>query len=165
MGHFRTLVLAVLSSVAMIAAVVVAAAMCVVFTAGSAVLWVRGLWDVLQWLAWRTSDDAKSVSGETEKHPCPTAMPGQEHGSHWKHAWWNVAKRSNYRIRAERESVHFNVAPLLTSTTGLDLERLSLLIKRGDDNTVREKDITEIDRAAASGHLLPVLGKHQLTLV
>lgn len=75
----------------------------------------------------------RTVSGETKRHGCPTAMPGQEHGDNWLHAWEHVAKARNFRVRHEHDSEHFHVAPLLHSTTGIDMERLCFLTKKKHD--------------------------------
>lgn len=95
-----------------------------------------------------------SVSGETEEYRCPTAMPGQEQGSHWKHAW-TIAKCGNRRIRDDRDSAHFNVGPLLKSTTGLKMEHLALLIRTRHERQKNKEELNEVDRDAAGGHLFP----------
>lgn len=132
----------------------VAAGLCVVATLGSLVLWGRGLWGVWKWVCWRGTQEGKEVSGETQCHRCPTAMPGQELGDHWKHSW-AMAKRRNYRISKEHDSLHFNVAPLIKGAAGLGLEHLVLLVKKRSERSKREEELKEVDREVAGGHLLP----------
>ena len=87
------------------------------------------------------------MSGEAESS-CPTAMPGQERGDHWRHAW-RVVQTRNYRIRQESGSVHFHVAPLLKSTTGLDMERLVMLVKKRDTKINGDRELINMDKEAA----------------
>lgn len=140
--------------IACVGAVLVAAGLFVVSTLGSLVLWGRGLWGVWKWVCWRGAVEGKKVSGETERHRCPTAMPGQEHGDHWKHSW-EMAKSRNYRISKELDCLHFNVAPLIKGTAGLGLEHLVMLVKKRSERSEREKDLKEVDREVAGGHLFP----------
>ena len=79
---------------------------------------------------------------------CPTAMPGQERGDHWGHAW-RVVQTRNYRIRQESGSVHFHVAPLLKSTTGLDMERLVMLVKKRNTKINGDRELINMDKEAA----------------
>lgn len=113
--------------------------MCAACIVLSGVLWLRGLWSILEWGRWKWSGEGRTVSGETKRHGCPTAMPGQERGSNWESAWEHVAKVRNFRVRHERDSEHFHVAPLLHSTTGLDMEHLCFLTKKKHDNQQKNK--------------------------
>ena len=93
------------------------------------------------------------MSGETES-TCPTAMPGQERGDHWRHAW-SVVQARNYRIRQESGSVHFHVAPLLKSTKGLDMERLMMSVKERDTNLNGDRELRYMDKEAAEALFSP----------
>lgn len=104
----------------------------------SCVLWLRGLYSVVEWVRWKVSEEGKLGSGETlfggtPSRGYPTAMPGQESGSHWQHAWQHVAKARNVRLRHELDSEHFHVTPLLQSTTGVDMGRLCCVAKKKVD--------------------------------
>lgn len=77
-------------------------------------------------------------------------MPGEEQSTRWKQAW-NIANSKNCRIRDDCYSPHFNVAPLLKSTTGLDMEHLSLLIKKQDEHAERVEEVNIVDREMAAG--------------
>ncbi|CAM9548053.1 unnamed protein product, partial [Ectocarpus fasciculatus] len=128
-GKFRAFAWVFGAIIACVCALVFAAALCGVCIAGSFVLWLRGVCHVFEWTHWRRSEEGRFVSGETEEGACPTAMPGQERGQNWRHAWKYVAKARNFRVRHEHDSEHFHVAPLLQATTGLDMEQLCLLAK------------------------------------
>lgn len=124
-----------------------AAILCVLSCIGSIILWLRGLWGVVEWSFWRLTEEGKFVSGASENN-CPKAMPGQERGDPWRHAW-KVVKARNYRIRHESESAHFHIGSLLKSTTGLDMERLVMLVKNRDAKNNRDKEFKAMDKEAA----------------
>eukprot|EP00752_Nemacystus_decipiens_P006636 g5966.t1 len=138
-GYFRMFCLGLALVVISFVALLVATAMCTACIAASGILWLRGLESIVKWTQWKWSDTGRTVSGETKRHGCPTAMPGQEHGDNWRHAWAHVAKARNFRIARELESEHFHVAPLLHSTTGSDMERLCLLTKGMRDNHQKQQ--------------------------
>lgn len=137
-GKLRESLLALGTIVACLLALLFAAALCGACIVGSFFLWFRGVWNVWEWVRWRRSEEGKFVSGETEQE-CPTAMPGQEHGQNWRHAWQHVAKARNFRIRHEHGSEHFHVAPFLQSTTGLDMKRLCSLAKKKYNDRLQEE--------------------------
>ncbi|CAN0376362.1 unnamed protein product, partial [Ascophyllum nodosum] len=146
-GHFRKFFFTLFGACAWILALVFAAVMCALCCIGSIILWGRGLWSVAEWTCWRFTEEGRAVSGEAESS-CPTAMPGQERGDHWRHAW-RVVQTRNYRIRQESGSVHFHVAPLLKSTTGLDMERLVMLVKKRDTKINGDRELINMDKEAA----------------
>eukprot|EP00903_Cladosiphon_okamuranus_P021649 g19903.t1 len=118
---------------------------------------------IIQWAQWRKSVQGKVGFGETAHRGYPTAMPGQEHGNNWRYAWEHVAKKQNFRLRHEHESEHFHVAPLLQSTSGLDMERLYFLTKKKQEPSSGEKgarekfgESDEPDPEAAGGYMFPV---------
>ena len=152
-GHFRTLFSTLFGACAWILALVFAAVLCALCCIGSIILWGRGLWGVAEWSCWRFTEEGRAVSGEAES-TCPTAMPGQERGDHWRHAW-SVVQNRNYRIRQESGSVHFHVAPLLKSTTGLDMERLVTLVKKRDIKINGNRELRDIDKEAAEDLFSP----------
>lgn len=168
-GSFRTFVWGLATIGVGLCALIVAAAMCAVCIIGSCILWLRGLSSILEWRTWKWSKMGRTVSGKTKRHGCPTAMPGQEHGDSWEHAWEHVAKVRNFRVRHERDSEHFHVAPLLHSTTGLTMERLCLLTKRKHDSRQQQNveqsekgkgemagNLSELDPGSTGGYLFPV---------
>lgn len=135
-----------------------AVAVCGVCIAGSFVLWLRGVCNVFEWAHWRRSDEGRFVSGETKEGACPTAMPGQERGQNWRHAWKYVARARNFRIRHEQDSEHFHIAPLLQATTGLDMEEFCL---RAKDKFNDEKHEHRVD-APGAGKCVGVAGLDDL---
>lgn len=86
---------------------------------------------------------------------CPTAMPGQERGGHWEHAW-EVVRAGNHRIRQVSESAHFHILPLLKSTTGLDMERLVMVIKHRNAKSDKDcKECRDMDKRATQALFSP----------
>lgn len=175
-GYFRTFALGVASVAVYLCALLAASVMCVACIAGSCLLWARGLYSVAEWTAWRLSDKGRSGSGETTNRGYPTAMPGQEHGNNWRHAWKHVAKAQNFRVRHEHDSEHFHVAPLLQSMSGLDMERLCFLTMKkrnnpsgaasssGEDGAGEQLgEPDEPDPEAAGGYMFPVEVKTNLS--
>lgn len=135
--HFWTFFRAISGFVAWVIALVFAGIMCALCCIGSIILWIRGLWGVVEWNVWRLMEEGEIISGAAENN-CPKAMPGQECGDPWRHAW-KVVKARNYKIRHESESAHFHIGPLLKSFTGLDMERLVMLIRNRDAKNIRDK--------------------------
>ncbi|CAB1096081.1 unnamed protein product [Ectocarpus sp. CCAP 1310/34] len=154
-GKFRAFLWVFLGIIACVFALGFAVALCGVCVAGSFVLWLRGVCNVFEWAHWRLSEEGRFVSGETKKGTCPTAMPGQERGSNWRHAWKYVAKARNFRIRHEHDSEHFHVAPLLQATTGLDMEQFCLLAKEkfNDKNQEHWADSPSAGKCVGGGGL------------
>lgn len=174
-GYFRTFLWGLLSIAICLCALIAAAAMCTACIFGSCILWLRGLYSVFEWVRWKLSDKGKSGSGETSIRGYPTPMPGQENGNNWRHAWEHVAKAQNFRIRHEHDSEHFNVAPLLQSITGLDMERLCFVTMKKhssmqqqaaapNKNSARERigELDEPDPEEAGGYMFPVQVKLDL---
>lgn len=128
-GYFRAMCIVIMHILAWIGASGFAVVMCVACLIGSFILWVRGLCEVEVWRRRRSVSKHKPQS-HYGKRDCPTAMAGQEDGNHWRDAWRKVAETQDYGIQRERESIHFNVDSLLKSTTGLDLEHISRVVKR-----------------------------------
>lgn len=153
-GAFKTLCWVLIKVLAWALMSVCAAALSIACFTGAIVLWARGLYGVYRWVCWRSSEEGKSVSGETPDYRCPTAMPGQEQGAHWKHAW-TIAKGGNRKIRDNRDSAHFNVGPLLTNSTGLNVGQLALLIRTRHEISNRKEELHEVDRNVAGVHLFP----------
>ncbi|CAM9885508.1 unnamed protein product [Ectocarpus fasciculatus] len=164
-GKFRAFLWVLCATARSVLALVFAAALCGVYVAGSFVLWLRGVCHVFEWAHWRRSEEGRFVSGETEEGACPTAMPGQERGQNWRHAWKYVAKARNFRVRHEHDSEHFHVAPLLQATTGLDMEEFCLRAKEKFKDQKQEqradapragkcggcKDLDDLDPGADGG--------------
>lgn len=172
-GYFRTFLRALATVGICLCALIAATAMSIICFLLSIVLWLRGLGSIIHWVQWKMSDKGKSGSGETTHRGYPTAMPGQEHGSSWRHAWEHVAKTQNFRLRHEHESEHFHVAPLLQSMSGLDMERLCFLTMKKHNNLqvvasgekgAREKsgEPDEPDPEAAGGYMFPVQVRAEL---
>lgn len=151
-GHFRVFFRVVLGMVAWSLALAFAVVLCVLCFIGSLVLWVRGLWGIVEWRSWRLAE-GKTVPGGAELDR-PTAMPGQQRGNHWKHAW-EIVKAGNYSIRHETGSAHFHISPLLKRTTGFDMERLVMLIKQRDTKNTRDKEFKDMDKEATQALFSP----------
>lgn len=90
----------------------------------SAALWLCGVCSVIEWVWWRlTTGRRKYLKRKRREVP-----PGEERGKDWRKAR-DIARARNY-AQNNPDSEHFNVAPLLKMTAGLDLADLSLRIKR-----------------------------------
>lgn len=152
-GNLKMLCSTTIKIVVWIIMLVCAAGLGIACFIGAVILWGRGLYGVFRWVHWRSSKKGMSVSGEIEDS-CPKVMPGQEKGSHWNHAW-TIAKSGNRRIRDDRDSAHFNVGPLLKSTTGLEMKSIALLIRMRHESSKRKDELHEVDRKAAGGRAFP----------
>lgn len=91
----------------------VAVILCVAYTVGLVVLWVRGLCGIEEWRRQKRADKhGARIRGTLEKR----VVRGRR----------DPEKRSIRRTG----SVHFSVDSLLQSTTGLDLEHLLEVVKK-----------------------------------
>lgn len=64
-------------------------------------------------------------------------MPGEENGEFWLNAWELAQSRNISSTRGKQKEAHFNVEPLLTSTTGLRMSHLVMLVKSQNDGSSR----------------------------
>lgn len=153
-GHCRIFLRTMVGIILWIIYLVFAAVLCALCCIASLILWVRGLFGVGEWVFWRLTDRGKQMSGRRQLD-CPKAMPGQERGGHWEHAW-EVVQAGNHRIRHESVSAHFHIFPLLKSTTGLDMERLVMVIKhRNAKSNQNSEKIIDMDKRAAQALFSP----------
>lgn len=139
-GYFYALAsLVIRGSVGLTIGTVSGIALCLCYIIGSVALWAAGMVWLLSWLR---KNWAKNVED------MPEAMPGQEHGDHWKNAW-DLAKSRNHGFRVDCEHPHFNVLPFLKSKTGLSMQHLASLTKLHDEKSKSDEELVEVDHELA----------------
>ena len=108
---------------------------------------------LVEWPLWRKLNQRQYSVEEEKEFPSP--MPGQECSPHWPYVWECISKTRSFNVQDEQDSVNFNVGPLLQITTGLDLQRLSLIVKQRGKRARINKETAEILSKDASGHVFP----------
>ncbi|CAM9162025.1 unnamed protein product, partial [Ascophyllum nodosum] len=96
---------------------------CCACALSSAILWLWGLWSVVDWVHWRLTVGFEKFSNRK----CRMVVPGEERSDDWQKAR-EIAKARNYK-QNNTDSDQFNVGTLLKMTTGMDLEQLALYVK------------------------------------
>lgn len=143
-GFLRTVWLVIAVFVAWLACTVLAMLFCTLCVVGTGLLWCRGLWSVRQWVRWRQSRDGAKFD------ECPVIMPGEGRRNRWIHAW-EIAKSKNLRTWEDPDSPHFNVAPLLKSSTGLNLTVLLDKLHKEMEESEKDERMDDLDLPGSWG--------------
>eukprot|EP00903_Cladosiphon_okamuranus_P014653 g13587.t1 len=155
LGYFLRIMSAAKSLVGLVLATICAVGLCILYIAGSFILWVLG-WGMLvrklvaELWEWEDSQTEYGVAP-------PDAMPGQEGGDHWERAW-ELARRRNQGVREDYGPARFHfgpfyVVPFLKSLTGLESQHLARLTKERDERSMFEQELIEVDRTLAGAHI------------
>lgn len=95
--------------------------LCAVFVLLTALLWMRGLLEVGEWMIFRLRAQTEYFD---ERDRCPV-IPGVDPWKKWPEIR-KLAEDHNYN-RSTYASGHFHVGTLLKMTTGLDMEGIVFL--------------------------------------
>lgn len=142
-GYFRHLLFVMSKFGALAVAMLVASVLCFLYIVGTIILWFVGIFGIFDWVASNWKESQENI---------PKAMPGQEHGDHWKRAW-ELASLRNHGVSEGRNRGHFNVVPFLKSKTGLDMQHLMRLTKARDAKSKSEEELIEVDRKLPDAHI------------
>ncbi|CAM9398821.1 unnamed protein product, partial [Laminaria digitata] len=142
-GYLRPLALTAIYLVASAGALFVAAVCCLIYILGAVLLWLRGLYGVIEWCKWewKNSPAGKNLPADGGKG---AVMPGAwgVDGDAWENAKSvaiNMSCTSRKRAFAG-DAGHFDVELLLHMTTGWDLGHLSSLVRCQEEKEKEKED-------------------------